>query len=264
MFIKLAWRVVASGALILCVGCGSSRRESTASCDPGTAPVCTPTCAPGGPAPANEAALATRDRLLRKAVADGPEKLALGDALRDLGEYNSAETSYFGALSRGGLTADESYRAQMGLAQCADAQNQNYSARSRYKEAWKVAPNDAGEGPRADGAGRGRDRGRRPQVGPRAPPRGHERELRRARRARPAARRRSARPRCGRRSTSRRPAVRPRLRASEDQRARHLERAPDVDARRPRAHGQDHARHAPPHRGRAGRAARPTRPSPSA
>ena len=142
MFMKLAWRVVAPGALILCIGCGSS--ESSASCDPcKAAPVCTPTCAPGGPAPANEAALATRDRLIRKPSLTGPEKLTLGDALRDLGEYNSAETSYFGALSRGGLTADESYQAQMGLAKCADAQNQNYSARARYKDAWKVAPNDA-------------------------------------------------------------------------------------------------------------------------
>jgi hypothetical protein len=92
--------------------------------------------------PANEAAAVTRDRLLRKPSLTGQEKLALGDALRDLGEFNSAETSYFGALSRGGLTPDEVYRAQMGLARCADVQNQNYSARSRYKEAWKVAPND--------------------------------------------------------------------------------------------------------------------------
>jgi N-acetylmuramoyl-L-alanine amidase len=138
MFIKLTWRFVASGALLLCIGCGST--EESKCCDPGSAPVCTPTCATP---PANEASAATRDRLIRKPSLTGPEKLALGDALRDLGEYNSAETSYFGALSRGGLSPDESYRAQMGLARCADAQNQNYSARARYKDAWKLAPNDA-------------------------------------------------------------------------------------------------------------------------
>jgi hypothetical protein len=138
MFTKLAWRVVASGALLLCVGCGSTEESGCGA--PSTEPVCKPTCATP---PANEAAAATRDRLIRKPSLTGQEKLALADALRDLGEYNSAETSYFGALSRGGLRADEVYRAQMGLARCADVQNQNYSARSRYKEAWKVAPNEA-------------------------------------------------------------------------------------------------------------------------
>jgi hypothetical protein len=140
MFMKLAWRVFASGALILCVGCESSGGGEAAckSCD--EAPVCTPTCATP---PVNEAAAATRDRLIRKPSLTGPEKLALADALRDLGEHNAAETSYFGALSRGGLTPEESYRAQMGLGRCADVQNQNYSARSRYKEAWKIAPTEA-------------------------------------------------------------------------------------------------------------------------
>ena len=109
MFIKLAWRFVASGAVLLCIGCGST--EESKCCETSSAPVCTPTCATP---PANEAAAATRDRLIRKPSLTGPEKLALGDALRDLGEYNSAETSYFGALSRGGLSPDESYRAQMG------------------------------------------------------------------------------------------------------------------------------------------------------
>src|SRR5262245_52993973 len=116
MFMKLAWRVFASGVLVLCMGCessGSGGEAACKSCD--EAPVCTPTCATP---PANEAAAATRDRLIRKSSLTGQEKLALADALRDLGEYNSAETSYFGALSRGGLTAEESYRAQMGLGRC--------------------------------------------------------------------------------------------------------------------------------------------------
>jgi N-acetylmuramoyl-L-alanine amidase len=136
---KLAWRVFASGALLICVGCGSTEK-ATACGDSAPEPACAPTCATP---PANEAAAATRDRLIRKPSLTGPEKLALGAALHDLGEYNSAETSYFGALSRGGLTPEETYQAQMGLARCADVQGQNYSARSRYKEAWKAGPTPA-------------------------------------------------------------------------------------------------------------------------
>jgi N-acetylmuramoyl-L-alanine amidase len=78
--------------------------------------------------------------LLRKTTLTGEEKLALGDAWSDLGDYTSAETSYFGALSRGGLTADQTWRAQMGLARVAHKQGQRYSARSRYQQAWKLAP----------------------------------------------------------------------------------------------------------------------------
>lgn len=60
----------------------------------------------------------------------------------EIGDMTSAETSYFGALSRGGLSAEQTFEAQMGLAQVAEKQGQRYSARSRYAQAWKLAPND--------------------------------------------------------------------------------------------------------------------------
>jgi hypothetical protein len=140
MITKLACRVLAASVLAVCVGCESSN-ECGSGCDPCNSP-CQP-CATTAAAPAGGSAAAIRDRLTGKPSLTGSEKLMLGDALVELGQYNAAETNYFGALSRGGLSADESFRAQMGLAKCADVQNQNYSARARYQQAWKVAPTDA-------------------------------------------------------------------------------------------------------------------------
>jgi hypothetical protein len=138
MLKKLALRLVAAGVLFVCIGCESSNETGCNTCGTCTAP-CTPR---------NEGAVATRDRLMGKTSLTGEEKLALGDALVDLGQFNAAETAYFGALSRGGLTPEETFHAHMGLAKCAAVQNQNYSARARYAEAWKVASN-AGDKDRA-------------------------------------------------------------------------------------------------------------------
>src|SRR6187401_2060491 len=121
MSTKLALRAIAASALLICAGCESSGGET--SCRPCSVPACQP---------ANEAAIATRDRLLRKPCLTGEDKLSLADAWMDIGDYTSAETSYFGALSRGGLTSEQTFRAQMGLARVAEKQGQRYSARTRY------------------------------------------------------------------------------------------------------------------------------------
>jgi hypothetical protein len=131
MLKKLAWRAAAAGALALSVGCGSSGGSER--CDPCVQPVT---------ASARSDAAATRDRLLSKPSLTGGEKLALGDAWMELGGTTAAETAYFGALSRGGLSADQAFRAQMGLGRVADRQGQRYSAICRYKQAWKMAPSE--------------------------------------------------------------------------------------------------------------------------
>jgi hypothetical protein len=130
MSTKLAWRLIAAGALLLCTGCGTSGKET--SCDPCS----TPAAQPAG------SAAHTRDRLLRKTNLSGSEKLELANAWMELGEPTSAETAYFGALSRGGLTPAQTFQAQMGLARVAEQQGQRYSARSRYAQAWKLGPDD--------------------------------------------------------------------------------------------------------------------------
>ena len=128
MFMKLAWRVVASGALILCVGCGSSGGGSTASCDPCERRRSARRRA-RRPPPRTRPRRATRDRLLRKAVADGPrEARARGRAPGPRRVQLGRDELLRGLVARRAHRGRR-YRAQMGLARCADAQNQNYSAR---------------------------------------------------------------------------------------------------------------------------------------
>jgi hypothetical protein len=129
MLKRLAWHAALACVVVASIGCGSS--GAGPACDPCTSPVS-----------ATSGAAATRDRLLAKTTLTGEEKLALGDAWMELGSYASAETSYFGALSRGGLTADQSFRAQMGLGRAAERLGQRYSAITRFKQAWKMAPSD--------------------------------------------------------------------------------------------------------------------------
>ena len=88
--------------------------------------------------------LATRDRLLRKTSLTGPRSSRSADALRGPRRAQRGRDELFRRLvARRTDGRRERTARRWASRKCADVQNQNYSARARYKEAWKVAPNDA-------------------------------------------------------------------------------------------------------------------------
>jgi hypothetical protein len=71
------------------------------------------------------------------------ERLELAELEAAAGNSSAAESAYYSALAKGGLTRSEQYRAQMGLGRLADQRSAPQASRPRFQEAWKLADTDA-------------------------------------------------------------------------------------------------------------------------
>ncbi len=80
---------------------------------------------------------------MRKASLTAREQLELGEAHLALGDGSPAETAFFSAMSKGGLSPNETYRVQFGLGQASELLGQFYSAKSHYSDAWRSGQTDS-------------------------------------------------------------------------------------------------------------------------
>ena len=71
------------------------------------------------------------------------ERLELAELEASAGNTSAAESAFYSAISKGGLSRSDQYRAQMGLGRLADQRSAPQASRPRFQEAWKLADTDA-------------------------------------------------------------------------------------------------------------------------
>lgn len=83
------------------------------------------------------------DELRAKRGLAASEKLELAELELSAGNSSAAESAYYAALNKGGLSRADQYRAQMGLGRIAVQRGSPQGGRPRFQDAWKIAETDA-------------------------------------------------------------------------------------------------------------------------
>lgn len=82
-------------------------------------------------------------QLREKRGISAAERLELAELESAAGNSSAAESAFYAALNKGGLSRSDQYRAQMGLGRLADQRSSPQASRPRFQEAWKLAETDA-------------------------------------------------------------------------------------------------------------------------